>query len=276
MRRSSMAVDLSIATYNVFMRPEGIIFNDGQKKRLPLMLPRIVDLGADILILNEAFDDSLRKKIVEGLAPVYPHRTKVVGRDRGLRQDGGVLILSKWEIAVEKEMTFGISEGSDRWGDKGCMYAKVNGPDGCVHVFGTHLDSGKDGKTARRKQIEKIRDFVVDVQIPLDEPVFVGGDFNMGPHHRLDEITDMKTILKATLPTRTGHTHSYDPTSNILADGVTKHLDHVVFLHGYDCPTNHENEVIQLKAAVEWDDRKHKKNKDLSDHYPVVARFRWV
>ena len=88
-----MAFDLSIATYNIFMRPEGIIFNDGQKKRLPLMLPRILDLEADVLILNEAFDDGLRKKIVQGLAAEFPHRTKVVGKDRGLRQDGGVILL---------------------------------------------------------------------------------------------------------------------------------------------------------------------------------------
>ena len=78
------------------------------------------------------------------------------------------------------------------------------------------------------------------------------------------------------MPARTGHTHSYDPDSNILADGVTKHLDHVLFLHDHDSPTHHENEVFKLKAAQEWDDRKHKKNRDLSDHYPVVARFRWV
>lgn len=271
-----MAFDLSLATYNIFMRPEGIIFNDGQRKRLPLMVPRIETLQADVLILNEAFDDGLRRRIVDALAPTYPHRTDVVGEDRGLRQDGGVLLLSRWPIARERQIRFDISEGSDRWGDKGCIYAEVETPAGSLHVFGTHLDSGKNGKNARRKQVEKIRDFIAGLHVPVDEPVLVGGDLNMGPHHRPDEVAQMKTILDATLPARTGHTHSYDPLTNILADGVTKHLDHVLYLNGHDCPTESENEVVQLKAAEEWDDRKHKKNKDLSDHYPVVARFSWT
>lgn len=271
-----MAFDLSIATYNIFMRPEGIIFNDGQKKRMKLLLPRIKDLASDILIINEAFDDSLRKKLVNGLEEEFPHRTDVVGRDRGLRQDGGVLLLSKYTILQEEQITYDISEGSDRWGDKGCIYAKVLTPEGCVHVFGTHLDAGSDGKSVRRKQVRKIRDFAVSLGIPKDEPVFVGGDFNMGPHRRPDELAQMQDILKAELPKQTGHAHSYDPLSNILADGKTKHLDHVLFLKDHDQPSEHTNEVIALKAAEEWDDRKHKKNKDLSDHYPVVARLRWA
>lgn len=171
---------LSLLTYNVQMRPE-YLFNDKQAERAPLIGQSSVMDFLDVVIFQEAFDNSMRSIILRSrkMAFNYPYRTRILGSDGGAEQDGGVIILSKWPIencpqgvpinippgqnGVPVNACGGIGIGTvpavviwpgeqrlfgdtcssvDCLADKGVLYARINKEGRRYHVFGTHLDAG--------------------------------------------------------------------------------------------------------------------------------------
>ena len=110
-----------------------------------------------------------------------------MGPDRGnlnIRQDGGLIILSKYPIIECSAMTYSVSSGSDKLANKGVIYTRIKiGPSASdyIHVFNTHIQS-HDYSETRLAQIRELIDFISEI-IRSDKdyirPVLVAGDFNV-------------------------------------------------------------------------------------------------
>lgn len=256
---------VDVLTANVFMPPIVAPDSDGRAARLPAVLR-----GHDILLLQEAYNDSARRTLLTGLARDYPYRTRVLGRDSGFRQDGGVVIVSRWPIEHEFQLPYAeLCAGGDCLADKGVLYARVNKAGQRVHVFATHLQSGSGNGAIREKQLRRLRALIEAMQLPIDEPVLIGGDMNVDRLDRAAGGFDMlKRILDARQPEPPAgdrYRPTFDPALNPLARGGkrAKYLDYILYSEQHRRPFMASNQVQALSDA----------NGPLSDHFAVHGRF---
>jgi endonuclease/exonuclease/phosphatase family metal-dependent hydrolase len=257
---------LDVLTFNTALLP-GIAARTRQGDRAAVMAAHLV--GYDVLVLQELFDDRLALPLLDELAAAYPYRTERVGRDGARRmpwrQDGGVVILSRWPIEREAQMTFdGTCSGTDCLADKGVGYAAVRKGDRIYHVFGTHAQSvyGTGVAGVRAAQFALLRAFVDDQGIPADEPVVLAGDFNVDAGR--PELASMLEVLRAVRPPTDGAMRfTWDPEGNVWADHRGEWLDYVLYAGDHAAPVAAWNRVVPLRHE----------GLDLSDHYAVWGRL---
>ncbi|MFE7108844.1 sphingomyelin phosphodiesterase [Streptomyces sp. NPDC057575] len=253
--------------------------------------------GNDVVVLEEAFDNSASDALLRNASAQYPYQTPVVGRSKSgwdatggaysavTPEDGGVTVLSKWPIRKEQHI-YKDACGSDSWSNKGFAYAELNVDGARGHVVGTHTqstDSGcKAGEAAAKRslQFKQIDAFLDAKNIPASEQVIVAGDFNVDSHS--SEYASMLTDAGLTAAAaRTGHPYSFDTRDNSIAadrypDDPREDLDYVLHRSGHAKPSGWTNDVVKETSAPwtvsSWGTSYTYTN--LSDHYPVVASVR--
>jgi endonuclease/exonuclease/phosphatase family metal-dependent hydrolase len=257
---------LDVLTFNAFLRP---LLPDRQNERMPLMASELK--GYDVLLLQELFSNWHRRKLLKALREDYPFQSRLLGRDRGLGQDGGVIILSKWPIERQFQRLFGEDcANQDCFAEKGVLYARINKQGRPIHLFATHLQSGIDQHALREKQLGTIKALIDQMQLPTDEPVLIGGDLNVDrfAEPRTGAFGKMTRILEAGHPKPPAgsgpHRPTIDPTRNPLADDPSPvYLDYVLYSKAHLRPVGAFNDVRPVAAAAG----------PLSDHFAVHGHF---
>lgn len=283
---------LSVLAWNVQLLPEIPLVAGTQRAQSDRVwrIGRALANGPayDAVVVSEAFDDRWRDNLAQSVADRYPHRTKVVGRDRGLDQDGGVMILSRWPIERVAEAAFaGLCNGDDCRADKGVIYARIRKAGRRYHVLGTHTQAAYQrpaepvAVSVRAAQFALIRRFVDQLGIPASEPVVVAGDLNVNGATRQEaEYRDMLATLAAVEVVRTVPHLSSDPLLNGLTgrnEGVQQMLDYVLPLTTHLMPVLAETRVVHARAATGYEKRlgEFRFQIDLSDHFPVLGVFQY-
>ncbi|MEU0630473.1 sphingomyelin phosphodiesterase [Streptomyces sp. NPDC005989] len=289
---------LRVLTYNTFIFSKTLYPNWGQDHRAAEIPKTPFFQGNDVVVLEEAFDNSASDALLRNASAQYPYQTPVVGRSKSgwdatggaysavTPEDGGVTVLSKWPVVRKEQHIYKDACGSDSWSNKGFAYVELNVGGARVHVVGTHTqstDSGcKAGEAAAKRslQFKQIDAFLDAKNIPASEQVIVAGDFNVDSHS--SEYASMLTDAGLTAAAaRTGHPYSFDTQDNSIAadrypDDPREDLDYVLHRTGHAKPSGWTNEVVKEKSAPwtvsSWGTSYTYTN--LSDHYPVVASVR--
>ncbi|MFE6688481.1 sphingomyelin phosphodiesterase [Streptomyces sp. NPDC057743] len=292
---AASAPRLKVLTYNTFLMSKNLYPNWGQDHRAQAIPAADFFHGNDVVVLQEAFDNSASDALKSRAAAAYPHQTPVVGRTRSgwdatggayssvVPEDGGVTLLSKWPILRKEQYIYKDSCGSDSYSNKGFVYAELDVAGAKVHVVGTHTqstDSGcKAGEAAadRAKQLKEMDAFLDAQHIPANEEVMVAGDMNIDFHG-----TEYQALLAngdlAPADSRTGHPYSFDTHENSIAsyrypNDPREDLDYVLYRNGHARPTGWRNTVVKEQSAPwtvsSWG--KEYTYTNLSDHYPLVA-----
>ncbi|GGW23832.1 sphingomyelin phosphodiesterase [Streptomyces xantholiticus] len=287
--------NLKVLTYNAFLFSKSLYRNWGQDHRAAAIPAAPFFQGNDVVVLQEAFDNSSSDALLQRAAGQYPYRTPVMGRSRDgwdatggsysstTPEDGGVAVLSKWPIVRKEQYVFKDACGADWWSNKGFVYAVLDVNGTRVHVVGTHTQSTDPGCGAgeaaemRSRQFRAMDAFLDGKNIPAAEQVVVAGDLNVDS--RTPEYASMLADGGlAGADTRTGHPYSFDTEENSIAaerypDDPREDLDFVLHRAGHVKPSGWTNEVIKEQSAPwsvsSWGTRYTYTN--LSDHYPVIA-----
>ncbi|MET9229287.1 sphingomyelin phosphodiesterase [Lentzea sp. NPDC003310] len=286
----SAAPALKIATHNVFMLSRNLYPNWGQVARADLIDSTGVLAGQDVVVLQEAFDNTASDRLLANLRDTYPHQTPVLGRSRAgwdvtsgrysdaTPEDGGVAVLSRWPITTRVQHVYADACGADWFSNKGFAYVRIEAPSGPVHVIGTHMQAEDSTCTSapggyRAKQRAEIRAFLAARNIPSGEPVYVAGDLNVVAASA--EFPAMVAELGARTPELGGHPFSWDCADNSVCrdqygpEYASEQLDYVLTVQG---PVL-RNETRRAKSP-QWSiwswGRKYTYT-DFSDHYPVFA-----
>jgi sphingomyelin phosphodiesterase len=287
--------DLKVLTYNAFLFSKTLYPNWGQDHRAVAIPAAPFFQGNDVVVLQEAFDNSSSEALIRNAADRYPHRTPVLGRSRTgwdatggsysatTPEDGGVAVLSKWPIVRKEQYVYKDACGADWWSNKGFVYAVLDVNGTRVHVVGTHAQSTDPGCGAgeaaamRSRQFRAMDAFLDAKNIPASEQVVVAGDFNVDS--RTPEYASMLADGGlAGADARTGHPYSFDTRDNSIAaerypDDAREDLDFVLHRAGHVKPSGWTNEVIKERSAPwsvsSWGTTYTYTN--LSDHYPVIA-----
>ncbi|MGW8374478.1 sphingomyelin phosphodiesterase [Actinacidiphila sp. SB3-2] len=287
---------LKVLNYNAFLMSKNLYPNWGQGHRAEAIPAADWFQGKDVVVLEEAFDNSSSDALKKNAAGRYPYQTPVVGRSKdgwdatggaysgSTPEDGGVTLLSKWPVVHKEQYVYADACGSDAQSNKGFLYAVLDVDGKKVHVVGTHTQSTdkgcKDGEAVadRAKQFKEIDAFLDAKKIPADEQVMLAGDLNVDS--RGDEYAAMlDNAGLAPADRRTGHPYSFDTKENSIAaerypDDPSEDLDHVLHRKGHARPANWGNEVVKERSAP-WTVRSWGKEytyTNLSDHYPLTAR----
>jgi len=318
---------INVVAYNVyFINAPGV--GRGRDKRVKFIPKKLRD--ADVVIFCEAFDDGVRRELLEGMKKVgFKYSTQILGagymkqgrkdelRNKPLEQsiinfssprfsnkkdvysqggegepktptlfmDGGIIIVSKYPIKKAVELVYEKGTSWDKLAHKGAVYAQINKDGKDYHVFGTHpqapYGAGGKGEKLPQKTLDKIfsqfkrlKQFIGSQEIPKNEPVIVGGDFNIDkyPSTKPGSYEKVLKILNAVHPENIGFPYSADNTGTLdrKKEDARQLLDHVVYINGYQKPKKSFNEVMVFRTKIPWDK---KKAYDLSDHYAVLGYF---
>ncbi|WP_328666686.1 sphingomyelin phosphodiesterase [Streptomyces sp. NBC_00322] len=286
---------LKVLTYNTFLFSKTLYPNWGQDHRAAAIPATSFFQGKDVVVVQEAFDNSSSDALKQKAAAQYPYQTPVMGRSKDgwdatggsysatTPEDGGVAILSKWPIVRKEQYVYKDACGADWWSNKGFVYVVLNVNGTKVHVVGTHAQSTDPGCDAgeaaqmRSLQFRAIDAFLDGKNIPASEQVLVAGDFNVDS--RTPEYNTMLADAGLTgADARTGHPYSFDTEQNSIAnyrypDDPREDLDYVLHRAGHVKPAGWTNEVIKEQSAPwsvsSWGTTYTYTN--LSDHYPVIA-----
>ncbi|MET9951218.1 sphingomyelin phosphodiesterase [Streptomyces sp. NPDC006339] len=286
---------LKVLTYNVFLFSKSLYPNWGQDHRAAAIPQTPFFQGNDVVVLQEAFDNSSSDALKAKAAAQYPHQTPVLGRSTSgwdatggaysatTPEDGGVTLLSKWPIVRKEQYVYKDACGADWYSNKGFVYAVLDVNGTKAHVVGTHAQSTDPGCSAgeaaqmRSRQFRNIDAFLDAKNIPAGEQVIVTGDLNVDS--RTPEYATM--LADAGLvgaDARTGHPYSFDTEQNSIArdrypDDPREDLDYVLFRAGHARPAGWTNHVVLEQSAPwtvsSWGTRYTYTN--LSDHYPVTG-----
>ncbi|MEW2529162.1 sphingomyelin phosphodiesterase [Streptomyces sp. NPDC047071] len=286
---------LKVLTYNAFLFSKTLYPNWGQDHRAKEIPAAGFFRGNDVVVLQEAFDNSASDALQKNASALYPHQTPVVGRSKSgwdatggaysalTPEDGGVTVLSKWPIVRKEQYVYKDACGADYHSNKGFAYVVLDVNGTKVHVVGTHAQSTDPGcsageaATTRAKQFKELDAFLDAKGIPANEQVMVAGDFNVDSHS--PEYASMLTDAGlAPADERTGHPYSFDTRDNSIAaerypSDPREDLDHVLHRQGHARPSGWKNDVVKERSAPwtvsSWG--KQYTYTNLSDHYPVVG-----
>lgn len=137
-----------------------ISFNNTKLKKI---IKTVHSLDADLICLQECFDNSMKDAIIENLKFQYPFfLTGSLKKRMIIGEDCGLLVLSKLPINHVKFYNFRSSTGIDGWfSNKGVLYFTVDG----VNFANTHTQSEPlyycsidycDNPSVSKKQIREI------------------------------------------------------------------------------------------------------------------------
>ncbi|MFD5714249.1 sphingomyelin phosphodiesterase [Streptomyces pharetrae] len=284
-----------VLSYNVFLFSKSLYPNWGQDHRAAQIPKAPFFQGNDVVVLQEAFDNSSSDALKRASATAYPYQTPVVGRSKDgwdatggaysstTPEDGGVAVLSKWPILRKEQYVYQDACGADWWSNKGFAYVVLNVNGARVHVLGTHAQSTDPGcgpgeaAAVRSRQFKAVDAFLDAKNIPAGEQVLVAGDLNVDSHSA--EYASMLAdggLVGA--EARTGHPYSFDTAENSIArerypDDPREDLDHVLHRAGHARPAGWRNDVVKETSAPwtvsSWGTSYTYTN--LSDHYPVTG-----
>ena len=161
----------SIVSWNI----QGLFFFMNPLKTVNI-LRELRGFTQDIICLQEVFDDTLRRNIIEGLKDEYPYYLTGNMRKRyWIGEDCGLLVLSRCKIQCMKEVVLEEHRFPDTMANKLILYFRV----GCLNFATTHLQSSNisDAEDISGRQLE-----ILMTESPFTEYI-LAGDLNHPKAH---------------------------------------------------------------------------------------------
>lgn len=305
---------LSVFAFNVDLGTSVVDWsqNEQASRRTPVVESIVRKHNADVVILDELFNNSSISDINSKLADLYPYRTPVVGGTcsgggwNGISGNcssspfvinGGTMILSKYPIAAQYAHIFSNSTYGtwDYHSDKGAALAQINKNGTKTWVVGTHLqadeaDTSTDTtQSTRLGQLGEIKNWVNGI-VGSSAPVLIGGDLNVEYYHgqsRGDYANSQAAVngVLGTPSTNPAETHTtmdcpaatwcqYMAGVETFPVDYRDNLDYIGYLNapGRPVPLALPTVAVDFDPQAGWTQGQVDTNAP-SDHYPVEATF---
>ncbi|MCO7223359.1 endonuclease/exonuclease/phosphatase family protein [Pleionea sp. CnH1-48] len=266
--------EFSVVTYNVDGFPHSI---GGNKNSEFKAIVKILNtLPIDILVMQELFIKDKHSKVKDHLSDTqYPYRSK---HFRGNRVSFGDGLLRVSQLPFDNAHGFVRSEWPscydiDCYTEKGFTFQRhYLSKDLTVDVYNLHNDAGgQEGDIkAKKKAMAALANFI---NANSDgNAIIVAGDYNLGWHdpESRPKAEEFRVIIEDFLAAT---------NLTFACEAVTGNLD--TCTHVFNKPDHiafRGNNKISLEAIDlnYLDNFKDNSGKDLSDHWPLEARFYWT
>lgn len=261
---------LNVLTFNIKLLP-GIV-GPGDNNTRSDYIPSFIHPNQDVVVFEEAFDEGA---VEDHLTPAmeaqgFLYHTPILNKNGNpFQQNGGVIIFSKWLILDIAEYDFRDCDNNsgDCMADKGILYAEILKLGKTYHVFGTHMEAGKQAGDIAviTEQFGEFRDFIDSQYISNKEPVIMAGDMNIAPIHGHWHVVkdSLDPIIGKHMGLYSSKGLSYD----------TLHIvDHVWGGRKHQVPKDYHTTIWMCRSAIDvfWGH-----NFEPSDHLPSNGRFEY-
>jgi len=297
---------IKVLTFNTFLiscLPKGLDFveevrcqtEDEREVRVQEIVNWFANRDEDIVLLQEvwSFHVELRDGMSEAGYCYYIMTEETIG--------SGLAIFSKHPIDQQsnnKDEQYvswlnGIAADAEsiESAAKGVLHANITKDGHNIHLFNMHTlsDSFGDNHDIRVEQFNIVKDFVDSKDIPSNELVLLGGDFNEEKDCSSNTCNgteaycanqsyynEMIEILSADVPTYNGDSFTYDTEENTLLKGLYSKedcdyyrytLDYILYSKEHLIPWS-DTSSCEVVYPLDGD-----KGIDLSDHLPVSCIF---
>lgn len=240
-------IQVRFLTLNIFLRPPLIKSNasDHKNGRTKYFIENIMHYY-DVICLQEVFRkwNSRCSKLIArandmglvySIKSPWPHNSKHL-------IDGGLLILSRFEIVDYEFVPYTQAVFPDKLSYKGILYARLKVGSSFVNVITSHLQSSFPCgdplkfllyRHIRRTQLVQIRDFL-DSKIPSSECCIIAGDLN------IDGREAQKPPLFEEVPAQDDYEHMVGILSRL---GSLPLVDLIRARYGYSLPTYGKTDI---------------------------------
>lgn len=186
---------IKVLTWNIYMRPHSVTF-DGQFRRAKAIGEALKTEDYDIILFQEAFGKTSRKKLRKALEGAYPYEIEPKNYKKTV--NSGLWILSKHEISNAEFIFFESCLVSDCQASKGAVLITIDINGQTYQFVNTHVqaEDGKEFALVRQEQFDMIRE-LLDSNLLSKTPQFVLGDLNTAKS-QTDEYSVMLEKLNAT------------------------------------------------------------------------------
>ncbi|HNC04156.1 MAG TPA: phospholipase, partial [Agitococcus sp.] len=116
---SSNANELKVLTYNLWT----LIGAELKCERLKDVASAVK--AYDVIVFEEAFENSCREQLMNDIRAEYHYQTRVVDNTSNILEDGGVIAVSRHPIAVEDQRVFPNCNGYICLSNRGFVYLEV-------------------------------------------------------------------------------------------------------------------------------------------------------
>lgn len=290
--------NLKVVTYNMYCRPR-LGFWDNQIKRARKLASTIESYEKsnekiDVLLLQEILDNKVNKIIKKQLKKIgFVFKTHRLNAK--FRMNGGVVTYSRHPICTEDKFIFKRANLFNAMAAKGALYSKILKNDTHFHIVNVHLDSFDE--KIRTTQMEGIKHFIEEKNIPEDETIIIAGDYNINMHkeeiNNVDEVFEYefadlaKTEDKWSNFTVDKNSNDWIKRRDVNDDEEAEFLDFFIF-DSVDVETA-TMKVLKLEVEQKAHDIiystpfffnfykpwRNLKVTDLSDHYCVMCDFKY-
>ena len=288
---------LSVMSYNFYSRPR-FLFKDNQVKRARRLAKVLGDFQEktlkyiDVIMFQEVVDNKTYRILNETLKKLgFIFTTKRI--KESMKFNSGTYIISKHPIFEEDDLKFGDSNIFLSSVTKGINYCKILKDNQLFNLINVHYDSFDED--IRRDQMVKTKEFLQYKELPKDEPIIIGGDFNIDVYkeefENVSEVFDTYDLTKF-IPNKFSR-HSSDANNSWIDRRDTNNDEESEFLD-YFVEKNLKGssfEMLKLQSKQHANDiiystpfylnfYKPKWAKkivisDMSDHYAVLGEFRY-
>lgn len=260
---------LNVLAYNVWALLPGLVAKDTSDRLTEIS--KQLD-GYDVIVFSELFENNRRETFLDRIRGQYPYQTQVVDRS-GAIEDGGVLIVSRWPIEHEDQITFSDCDADDCLAAKGVMYARINKGGQKYHVFGSHTQAwtAAENQATRAQQFSEIKAFMDQQNIPASDAVIIAGDLNVDKTNFPVEHQAMLNTLNASEVQQVAGSYAYTADGNVSAwtDGRPEFLDYVLTSNAHLQPQQASSDVRVPRSIDASVFTKY----DLSDHFAIEAEL---
>jgi endonuclease/exonuclease/phosphatase family metal-dependent hydrolase len=167
---------LRIGTFNARFLPHLL----SNRRRARLLAERIAEYDYDIMVLSEVFSERARRALLGKLSSRYRYIVQYIGSRRRLRDDSGLVLLSKYPFQTLPGSTAygrgrlqisgcqGSDDGPAVWfveyadcccsdclAGKGAAYVRLGVNDRRLHVFFTHMQARYDFHGPKKQQLTR-------------------------------------------------------------------------------------------------------------------------
>jgi endonuclease/exonuclease/phosphatase family metal-dependent hydrolase len=158
------------------MRPHSVTF-DGQFRRAKAIGELLRSEDYDIILFQEAFGKTSRKKLRKALNGTYPH--EIAPKNNKKTVNNGLWILSKHPIEQAEFVFFQNCLVSDCQSSKGAVLIVVDINGQRYQFVNTHVqaEDGKEFASVRSDQFQMIAQ-LLDLHLKQEVPQFILGDLN--------------------------------------------------------------------------------------------------
>ncbi|WP_412850754.1 sphingomyelin phosphodiesterase [Chryseobacterium sp. PMSZPI] len=252
----------------------------------------------DVLLLQECFDNTAAGKLRQKLLTTFPYQTPIVGQTKngwdktsgdwrdissGGFENGGVMIASKYPIVRKEQYIFPAGCDFEAYSLKGFAYAEIVKDGKHIHFISVHTQSTQPSCKGnevqiREQQLGKMKSFIDSLNIPADEMVIYGGDFNIIKSS--PEYPKMLQILNVNAPIYKGLPSTWDTKNNTMASyhypypaNNQEYLDYILVSNNHLVPPTWQNVAFDPVSSSLMTYTNLTGDKyywaDYSDHYPV-------